>query len=102
MERLRSAEDRRQRLDSDSHDVVERLLCLKRDAARLRVKAKSRARVAGAEARAHETRIEAPSRAKLRDLLEQVVMRCEKERQSRGKSVDRKAGVDGAGDVLHR
>src|SRR6476646_5437608 len=101
MQRLRPAEDRRQGLDRDSHDVVQGMLCLERDAPRLRVKAQSCARVAGAEALAHETRVEAPSRAKLRDFLEQVVMRGEEERQPRSKSVDREPGVDGAGAILH-
>ena len=83
VQRLRAAEHRGQRLHRDAHDVVERLLRLERDAAGLRVKAQARARVARAEAVAHDARVHAPRRAELRDFLEQIVVRGEEERQPR-------------------
>ena len=91
VQRLRAAEHRRQRLHRDAHDVVQRLLRLERDAARLRVKAQPAARVVRAEALAHEARVHAPRRAELRDLLEQVVVRREEEREPRRESRRRRA-----------
>ena len=102
VQRLRAAQHGGERLHRDAHDVVERLLRRERDAAGLRVKAQTRARVARAEALAHEARIQAPRRAELGDLLEQVVVRGEEERQPRRERVDAQSGVDRARDVLDR
>ena len=50
----------------------------------------------GAEALAHEPRVQPARRAELRDLLEQVVVRGEEEREPRRERVDREPGVDRA------
>src|SRR3712207_9408194 len=65
------------------------LLRLQRHAARLRVEAKPRAGVGGAEAVAHEPRVQAPRGAELGHFLEQVVVRGEEEGEARRESVDR-------------
>ena len=96
VQRLRAAEHRGERLHRDAHDVVERLLRLERHAAGLRVEAQPAARVARAEALAHEARVHAARGAELRDFLEQVVVRGEEERQARREVVDREPGVDRA------
>ena len=75
---------------------------VQRDAAGLRVEAQPRARVARVEPLAHEARVDAPRGAELRDLLEQVAVRGEEERQPRRERVDREAGVDRARHVLDR
>jgi hypothetical protein len=89
VQRLRAAEHRGQRLHRHAHHVVERLLRLQRHAAGLRVEAQPRARVRRAEALAHEARVQPARRAELRDLLEQVVVRREEERQARRERVHR-------------
>ena len=82
VQRLRAAADRGERLDRDAHDVVLRLLGGERRAARLRVEAqRERAWVRRAEAVAHDLGPQAPRRAELRDLLEEVVVRVEEERE---------------------
>ena len=96
VERLRAAAHRRERLDRDSHDVVLRLLRGERRAACLRVEAKrDGARVRRAEAIAHDLRPEAARRAELRDLLEEVVVRVEEEREALAEGIRREAGGDG-------
>ena len=53
-----------------------------------------RARVGRAEPVAHDPRPQPPRRAELRDLLEEVVVRVEEERQPLAELVDVEAGVD--------
>src|SRR5438876_4030084 len=80
VQRLRAAGDRGERLDRDAHDVVLRLLRRQRRAAGLRVEAqRERLRVRRAEPLAHHPRPQAPRRAELRNLLEEVVVRVEEE-----------------------
>ncbi len=98
----------------DAHDVVLGLLRRQRDAAGLRVEAQHRRlRVRRAEALAHDVRPHAPRRAELGDLLEDVVVAVEEERQARRELVDVQALVDRRlhvgdaggqreGDLLHR
>ena len=82
VQRLRAAEHRRQRLERDADDVVVGLLRGQRAAGRLRVEAQLlRARVGRAEPVAHDARPQPPRRAELGDLLEEVVVRVEEERQ---------------------
>ena len=70
------------RLQRDPHDVVVRLLRGQRAAGRLGVEAQLlRARIGRAEAVAHDARPQAPRRAELGDLLEEVVVGVEEERQ---------------------
>ena len=89
MQALRPAEHRRQRLDRGPDDVHLRLLRGQRHARRLRVEAhQPRARVARAEAVAQLTRPDPPRRPVLRDLLEEVEMGVEEEREPRRELVD--------------
>ena len=82
VEGLGAAEDRRHGLKRHPDDVVVRLLCRQRAAGGLRVKAQLlRAWLGGAESVAHQTRPQPPCGAKLRDLLEEVVVRREEEGQ---------------------
>ena len=79
----------------DAHDVVVRLLRGQRAAGGLGVKAELlRARVGRAEAVAHDARPQPAGRAELRDLLEEVVVRVEEERQALAELVDVEPGVD--------
>ena len=99
--------DRRQRLDRDAHDVVLGLLSRQRRPARLRVKAqRERLRIGRAEPLAHHARPQAARGAELRDLLEEVVVRVEEEREPRAEVVRREPRLDGGravGDaVRHR
>ena len=95
VQRLRAAEHRRQRLQRDADDVVVGLLRGQRAAGRLRVEPQLlRARVGRAEAVAHDPRPQPPRRAELRDLLEEVVVRVEEERQPLAEAVDVEPGVD--------
>ena len=95
VQRLRAAEHRRQRLQRDADDVVVRLLRGQRAAGGLRVEAQLlRARVGGAEPVAHDARPQPPRGAELRDLLEEVVVRVEEERQPLAELVDVEAGVE--------
>ena len=78
--RLRAAADRGERLDGDADDVVLRLLGGQRRTARLRVETKRlRPRVGRSEAVAHDARPQAPRRAELRHLLEEMIVRVEEE-----------------------
>ena len=73
----------------DADDVVVGLLRGERAAGRLRVEAELlRARVGGAEPVAHDPRPQPPRGAELRDLLEEVVVRVEEERQPLAELVD--------------
>ena len=82
VQRLRSAEHRRERLHRDADDVVVGLLRGERAAGRLGVEAQlQRARIGGAEALAHEPRPQPAGGAELGDLFEEVVVRVEEERQ---------------------
>ncbi len=95
MQRLRSAEHARQRLDCGSHDVVERLLGSQRYTGRLCVEAhQPRALVLGAERLAQLSRPDAPRRAVLGDLLEEIDLGVEEERQARCEIVDVEASLD--------
>ncbi len=102
-----------ERLDGDAHHVVQWLLRLQGDAAGLGVEAEPRRLVVGPEPRPDETGPEAPRRAELGRLLEEVVVRGEEEREARTEAVDRQAGRDpdphvlqgvgeGEGDLLRR
>ena len=79
MKRLRAAQRGGQRLHRHAHHIVERLLRGKRDTAGLRVEAQLATGIVGTETVAHEARPQASGRTKLRDLLEQVAVRGEKE-----------------------
>ena len=100
VQRLRAAEHAGQRLDRRAHDVVERLLGGERHARGLRVEAhEPRARVLGAEGLAQLARPDPPRGAVLGDLLEEVDLGVEEERQPRGEVVDVEAAVDRLLDV---
>ena len=75
---------RRERLQRRPHHVVVGLLRRQAHARRLRVEAQHpRARVLGLEALAHRARPDPPRRAVLGDLLEEVAVRVEEEREPR-------------------
>src|SRR6185503_11488952 len=99
MKRLRSTEDGSERLHGHAHDVVERLLRLQRDATGLGVESHLGARIVRLEAITHEPRIEAASGAELGDLLEQIVVRSEEEREARREVIDLQTGRSGAGHI---
>ena len=100
MQRLHAAHHAGQRLDRDTHDVVDRLLRGERNAGGLRMRAQHhRARVLRAEALLHDARPHAARRAQLGDLLEEVVVQVPKERQARREFVDVEAALDALVDV---
>ena len=111
---LRPSQDRRQRLHGDADDVVLRLLRRQSRAARLRVETHlQRARLLHVEAPRHDPGPDAARRAELRDLLEEIIVRVEEERDLAGDLLDRKRGGargleigdavrEGEGDLLHR
>ena len=89
VQRLRAAEHRRQRLERRPHDVDLGLLGRQRDACGLRVEAhEERALALGAVAVAQLARPDPAGRAVLRDLLEEVDVRVEEEREPRREVVD--------------
>ncbi len=95
VDRLCAARDRRKRLDRHAHDVVLRLLSRQRRAARLRVEAeRERPRVRRAEPLSHDLGPEAPGRAELCDLLEEVVVGIEEEGEALAEVVGRQPRVD--------
>jgi len=84
VERLRPAEHRRERLERRPHDVHLRLLRRERHPRRLRVEPhQPRARVLRPVALPHLARPDPPRRPVLRDLLEEVQVRVEEEREPR-------------------
>ena len=94
VQRLRAAEHRRHRLHRDADDVVVGLLRGQRAAGGLRVEAQLlRARIGRAEAIFHDPRPQPPRRAELRDLLEEVVVRVEEERQPLPERIDVEPGL---------
>src|SRR6185369_2378328 len=100
VQRLHSGQNRGQRLHGDANDVVERLLRGQRNSRRLRVRAHQAGAVGlGAEALAHDARPQAPRRADLGDLFEEVVVDVEEERQARSEVVRVKPALDGRVDV---
>ena len=89
VQRLRASEDCRERLQRDADDVVVGLPGGQRAAGGLRMEAELlRAGIGRAEAIRHTPRPEAPRRAELRDLLEEVVVRVEEERDALAERVD--------------
>ena len=102
MQRLRAAECRSERLQRDTHDVVERLLCSECHAAGLRVKPETAAVVVGAKTFAHQARPEPACRTELRDFLEQIAVRREEEGQSWCECVDGEPCIDGLLHVCQR
>ena len=113
VQRLRPSQDGGHRLNRHTHDVVIRLLRGQRAAGCLGVKAQLlRARIRGAKAVAHQARPETTGGAELRDLLEEIVVCVEEEREPLAElihlepSVDRRLDVGQAvrereGDLLH-
>ena len=99
---MRAAEDRGERLHGDTHDVVERLLRLQRHAAGLGVEPETGGRVVGVESLAHQPGVEASRRAELGDLLEEIIMRREKEGETRSECSERNAGVNSPANVFQR
>src|SRR4030095_7367479 len=83
VQRLRAAEHSRERLQCHTDDVVVALLRGQRTARGLRMEAQLLCtRVRRAEPFGHSPRPKAPCRAKLRNLLEEIVVRVEKARDS--------------------
>jgi hypothetical protein len=100
VQRLGAAQHRRQRLDGGAHDVHLRLLGRQRDARGLGVEAhQQRALRLGAVALAQHPRPDPPGRAVLGDLLEEVDVRVEEERQPRRELVDVQPARDRVLDV---
>ena len=95
VQRLRTAEHARERLDRRADDVVQRLLRGERHAGRLHVGAhEQRALVLRAVRVAHLARPDPAGGAQLRDLLEEVDLRVEEEGQPRRERVDVDAALD--------
>ena len=100
VQRLRAAGNSRERLDRDAHDVVLGLLRGQGRATGLCVEAQRKCLwVRRAEPLAHHTRPDATRGAELRDLLEEVVVRVEEERQPCTELVGRLAGLDRGGAI---
>ena len=80
MQRLRTAENRRQRLNRHSHDVVLGLLSREADAGGLRMEAhEPRPRILGAEGISHLVGPDASGGTVLSDLFKEAIMSIEKE-----------------------
>src|SRR3954467_2001648 len=102
VQRLGAAADRGEALQRHARDVVLRLLGGQRHAAGLRVEAEhERARVLRVEALLHRVRPHVARGAELRDLLEDVVVAVEEERQAGREVVDLQAGVERRLHVRH-
>ena len=100
VQRVGAAEHGGERLDGCAHDVVVRLLRGERNAGRLGVEPQPlRALVGGAVHVAQPTGPDAPRCAELRDLLEEVDVRVEEERQARREPVDVEAARETELDV---
>ncbi len=100
VQRLGPAEDRGEGLDRGADDVVERLLGGQRDARRLGVEAEPHRLLApGAVGVAHLARPDPARRPVLRDLLEEVDVGVEEERETGGEVVDVEAALDRPLDV---
>ena len=100
MERLRAAEHAGQRLDRGAHDVVQRLLGGQRDAGGLGVEAQPhRLGLLRAVGLLQLAGPDAAGGAVLGDLLEEVDVGVEEERQPRGEGVDVDAALDRPLDV---
>ena len=100
MERLRAAEDGRERLKRGADDVVVRLLPGERAAGGLGVEAKRPgARIFGAVAFLHGC-TRAAGGAILGDFLEKVGVRVEEEAEARHEFVDREAPLESPIDVF--
>ena len=94
VQRLAAAQNGGQRLHGDAHDVVLRLLRGQRAARRLGVEPEhQRARIPGPEPLPHEARPQPARGAELRDLLEEIVVGVEEERELRRELVDLEPGV---------
>ena len=95
MQRLRPAHHRRQRLQSDPHHIVLRLLSGQRRTGGLRVEAQHPgAWVLRLEAFAHDPGPHAPGSAELGDLFQEIIVRIEEERKLLGKTVHVQPGLD--------
>jgi hypothetical protein len=79
VQRLRAAQGGGERLQGNADDVVERLLCSERDAARLRVEAQAAAVVVRTEPFAQQARPQAARGPELGDLLKEVGVRVDSE-----------------------
>ena len=100
VQRLRAAQDAGERLDRRADDVVQRLLGGQRHPGGLHVGAhEPGARVARPEGVAQLAGPDPPRGAELGDLLEEVDLRVEEERQPRREVVDVQAALDGLLDV---
>ena len=96
MQRLRAAKNGGQCLVSGAHDIIIGLLGGEGRTGGLRVEAQHhRARVPGMETIAHNVRPHAACRAKLGDLLKEVVMTIKKEGELTRERVDVETSVDG-------
>src|SRR5262249_17842362 len=96
MQGLRPAEYRRQCLNGHADDIVVRMLGSQRRSSRLRVKSKhARPGTLGMKALSHRFRPDSSCRAKFRNLLEEIVVRIEKERNARGKRINFQSAVQG-------
>ena len=102
VERLGPAQDAGQRLERDPGQVVERLLRGQRHAGGLGVEAHpGAALVLGAVALGHQVVPDPPAGPELGDLLEEVAVAVEEERQPRREVVDAQAALEGRLDVGH-
>src|SRR5436309_6569883 len=101
VERLRSAQYCRQRLNRNTNDIVVGLLRSERTSCRLRVESKHRrTRIVRVESLRHYPVPDFSGGPILRDLLEQIVVRVEKEREARRKIVHVETGAARPFDVL--
>src|SRR5262249_60475746 len=95
MKRLSAAQHSSQRLNRDSHNIIQRLLCGQRDTRGLSVEAQGpRPRAPGAEAVLHHLVPDSARGAELRDLFKEVVVRVEEETEPWSKLIHRNSPVD--------
>ncbi len=102
VQRLRSAEDSRHRLNRGADDVVFRLLRGESRAGGLGVEAEHpRLGISGLEMFAHDARPHAAGGAELGDFFQEIIVRVEEEGQARRELVDIQASFDRGLDVSH-
>ena len=102
MQRLRPAEHGGKCLNRDPDDVVLRLLSCEADAGGLRMEAhQPGSLIFGSEVFFHLARPNSPGSPVLRDFLEEIIVRVEKEREPRTERIHVQSAIEAPTDILH-
>src|SRR5689334_13312903 len=102
MKRLRAAQHGSQGLDCNTDNIIIRLLCRQGGPCRLRVKPQHPGtRILSVKTISHHSGPDSPGSAKLRYLLEKIIMRVEKERKAGSEGIDIQATIEGRLHIRH-